>query len=204
MSNSNFNTTRCVMIISGPSGSGKSTLCQKIVENDPSISISISYTTRSKKSQEIDGQNYHFVSREEFERLIQENQMMEYTQIYDNYYGTPIQTIEANIKLNKDTVLDIETKGANLIQSKIPVESFSVFVMPKSMEILEERLRNRQRDSEEEITQRLENASREIAQAKNYDYIVINDDIDQAVENMIAILKAERLRSIRHQYKMIG
>lgn len=197
MSNSILTNSRCVMIVSGPSGSGKSTLCNMISETDSDIVPSISYTTRMRRNTEVEGEDYKFVSHEFFQSLIDKGLMLEYVEIYGNFYGTPIENIKANALNNKDTLFDIESRGAKLIKAKMPTEAFSVFVMPSSLAELANRLKLRGQNSSAEIELRLAGAKKEIAQLRSYDYVIINDDLNKATQDLKAILRAERLRASR-------
>ncbi|MDX1923889.1 MAG: guanylate kinase [Rickettsiaceae bacterium] len=197
MSNSNFNIYNSIMIISGPSGSGKSTLCNKILNKDANIVKSISYTTRSIRKGEVNGEDYYFISNDEFEDLISKNQMVEYTKIYDHYYGTPLRFIEESFAQGRDIIFDIESQGAKFIMNKFPKESFGVFILPSSIQDLEDRLVKRARDSEQEIATRLHNARNEINQIEFYNYIIVNEDLNKSSEDVLSILRAERLRRVK-------
>ncbi|MDX1917378.1 MAG: guanylate kinase [Rickettsiaceae bacterium] len=197
MSNNKLHNSRCVMIVSGPSGSGKSTLCDQLIKDDVNLELSISYTSRDQRPMEREGKDYHFLSKNVFQKMIDDGSMLEYTEIYGNYYGSPKETIRINSLNNKDTLFDIESKGARFIKTQIPNETFTVFVMPSDISELENRLKLRGRETEEEIKIRLSNAKKEIEQSLFYDYVVKNDDFLVALADLKSILRAERLKAFR-------
>jgi guanylate kinase len=182
-----------VFIISAPSGSGKSTLVNKIRETVPNLAFSISYTTRSPRGRERDGNEYYFVSREQFEQMIQENDFLEHADVFGNYYGTARRFLASAEEQGNDLLLDIDVQGASQIKSKLP-QAVSVFVLPPNREELERRLRERSQDSESVIQRRLYEASREIVNYEKYDYILVNDRLDESVKALEAILFSERLK----------
>lgn len=197
MSNLNFIKQGCVMVVSGPSGCGKTSLIKKLLEEDLNISLSISYTTRQPREGEIDGIDYNFIDVKKFNSMLEAGEILEYTEIYNNFYGTPKQAVENKIVNGKDILFDIDSKGANSIKFQMPNNTFSVFIMPPSMEELSLRLRNRGKDSEDTIATRLEGAFGEIKQINDYDYIVPNINLEKAVKHLHAILTAERLKCSR-------
>lgn len=194
MSNINFETLGSLIILSGPSGSGKSSVTKKILEINKNIAASISYTTRAKRLTEQNGVDYHFVDETTFSSMLVMGQMLEYTKIHENYYGTPKSTIEKNINAGIDTIFDVEANGAMAIRSKMPNSSISIFILPPSMEILGERLRYRSEDSEMSIMYRLENAKEEVRHIKEYDYVVVNNDLERTVAFIRVIIEAERFK----------
>ncbi len=203
MVSSPFNNHNLVLVVSGPSGCGKSTVVKALCETEETLRLSISATTRTPRPNEVDGVNYHFLTHTEFENNIEKNGFIEWAKYRDNYYGTPKTEIEKAHQENKDTILEIEVNGALQIkkQDLTPARSILIFLVPASYDILEERLRGRKTESEDELTNRLEIAKTEFRQIKHYDYCVINpeDDIEHAVRQIQAIISAERSRIIPEQ-----
>jgi guanylate kinase len=180
-----------VFIISAPSGSGKSTLVNEIRKLVPGLDFSISYTTRKPRGSERPGREYYYVSRPEFEAMVRQDEFLEYADVFGNYYGTArrfLRQAEAN---GQDLLLDIDVQGAEQIKSKLP-EAVRVFILPPDRNTLEARLRSRSQDAEEVIQLRLATASREIENYSKYDYILVNDRLDESTEALKAILLAER------------
>jgi guanylate kinase len=182
-----------VYIISAPSGSGKSTLVDKAREIVPGLDFSISYTTRPPRGNEQNGREYFFVSREEFQDMIQRDEFLEYADVFGNYYGTAKTVLRQAEARGKDLLLDIDVQGAEQIKRKLP-EAVSIFIMPPDRKVLEARLRKRSLDAEEVIQRRLVTASREIENYEKYDYILINDHLDESIDALMSILLAERLK----------
>ena len=183
-----------VFIISAPSGSGKSTLVNRVRKCVPGLEFSISYTTRKPRGHEQNGREYFFVSREEFERMIQRDEFLEYAMVFDNdYYGTARRFLEQAERDGNDLLLDIDVQGAAQIKKKIP-DAVSIFILPPNRMELEKRLRARSQDSEPVIQRRLKAAGREIENYHNYAYIVVNDRLEDSVKTLAAILQSERQR----------
>ncbi len=182
-----------VYIISAPSGSGKSTLVDKVRAIVSGLEFSISYTTRPPRGTEKNGQEYFFVSREEFQEMIRRDEFLEYADVFGNYYGTAKTVLRQAEARGKDLLLDIDVQGAEQIKRKLP-EAVSIFVMPPDRKTLEMRLRKRSLDAEQVIQRRLVTASREIENYGKYDYILINDRLDESIDALMAILLAERLK----------
>ncbi len=182
-----------VYIISAPSGSGKSTLVDGVWQIVPGLKFSISYTTRAHRGDEQDGREYFFVSRAEFEEMIAKDEFLEYANVFGNYYGTARRFLRQAKEEEKDLLLDIDVQGAAQIKAKIP-EAVSIFVLPPNRQELEKRLRTRSLDAEEVIHRRLVTASREIENYDKYDYILVNDRLDESIDALKSILLAERLK----------
>jgi guanylate kinase len=182
-----------VFIISAPSGSGKSTLVDQVRKLIPELDFSISYTTRSPRGNEQNGREYFFVSRQEFREMIRRDEFLEYADVFGNYYGTGKSVLRQAEERGKDLLLDIDVQGAEQIKGKLP-SALSIFIMPPDRKILEARLRKRSLDAEEVIQRRLVTASREIENYEKYDYILVNDRLDESIEALMAILLAERLK----------
>ncbi|MBX5494219.1 MAG: guanylate kinase [Bryobacteraceae bacterium] len=185
-----------VFIISAPSGSGKSTLVGRLMASVPGLTFSVSYTTRAPRGLEREGENYHYVSREEFERRIEAGEFLEYVHALGNYYGTHRSALERAEAEGLDLVLDIEVMGAAEVKKKLP-DAVSIFVLAPSREILEARLRSRGEDADEVIERRLARAAMEIEQYESYDYVLINDDLEETAQNLIGIVRAERVKRFR-------
>lgn len=182
-------------IISAPSGAGKSSLISALLSQDKShkMMVSVSHTTRNPRPGEVNGVHYHFVSHEEFEHLIEQDLFLEYAQVYgNNYYGTSLPAIEKNLADGIDVFLDIDWQGARQIRAKLPTVK-SIFILPPSMPELERRLIGRGQDSEEVIVKRMAQAVSEISHYDEYDYVIVNDDFEQALADLRHILRAERL-----------
>ncbi len=185
-----------LVIISGPSGSGKDSVLSLILNKETWLQKSISMTTREKRENEIDGVDYYFVSKEYFEKQISSKNMLESAVYSSNYYGTPKGPVDKWLEENKTVVLKIEVQGAEKIKKMYP-DSVSIFIMPPSMQVLEKRLRGRETDTEESIRMRMDAAIGEIQCADKYDYIVFNDILGDVVEDITAIIKAEKFKSSR-------
>src|ERR1051325_6790135 len=185
-----------VSIISAPSGSGKSTLVSRLLTNVPELMFSVSYTTRKPRGAEVNGQNYHFISREEFEGMLARDEFLEWAEVFGNYYGTHRSVLSQARATGNDLVLDIDVQGARQLKCKIP-EAVSVFILAPSRQILEQRLRARSEDRDEVIERRLRDAAEEIRNYKAYDYILINRDLAASDAILSAIVHAERVRRTR-------
>lgn len=200
MANTHLYKPSLVIVISGPSGSGKSTVIDALCKTDPTLKLSVSATTRNPRRGEVDGVNYHFLSKAAFEAHIQQGSFLEWAKYGDNLYGTLKSEIVAAREAEKDAVLEIEVKGSLQIrdqaQDLAPARSLLIFIVPPSFATLEKRLRRRQTESEKELKQRLDIAKSEVLQIQHYDYWVRNPNnaIQQAVEQIQAIIAAERSR----------
>lgn len=187
-----------LVILSAPSGTGKSTICRKLLQRRKGeLGYSISCTTREPRPGERHGKHYFFLTKEDFKRKIQRNEFLEWAIVHDQYYGTPRAFIEDAIKDGQQLLLAIDVQGAAAIRRKIP-DAVLIFVVPPSMESLKERLAAR-RDASESVAKRLANSKGEMSYAKNYDYIVVNDELEQAVDQIEAILTAETLKTSRQE-----
>ncbi|ADQ04419.1 guanylate kinase [Caldicellulosiruptor owensensis OL] len=185
-----------LIVISGPAGTGKGTVVGKLLEKNPNIKLSISKTTRKPRPGEKEGVNYFFVSREQFEEEIKNERFLEYAEYNNNYYGTPKDFVLESLRKGFDVILEIETKGALKIKKAFS-DAVLIFLLPPSLEELHRRLIKRGTESEDEIKTRLEIAKNEIKLVSEYDYCVINDDVDNAVEKIQKIIEVEKLRSKR-------
>ena len=185
-----------VFIISAPSGSGKSTLVKRLLANVPGLMFSISYTTRPPRGHEVEGENYHFISRADFEKRVALGEFLEHAEVFGNYYGTHCGVLEKAREQGADVVLDSDVQGARQLKSKIP-EAVTVFILAPSRQILEQRLRARSEDSDAVIERRLRDAANEIRNYSAYDYVLINKELTQSDETLAAIVRGERVRRNR-------
>jgi len=181
-----------VYIISAPSGSGKSTLVNELLKSVPDLEFSISYTTRAPRGSETNGRQYYFVTRPEFEKMIRDGEFLEHAEVFGNYYGTARRFLHEAEQNGRDLLLDIDVQGAAQIQQKLP-KAISIFILPPNRKTLEERLRKRSEDREEVIQRRLITASREIENYDRYNYILVNDRLEDSIEILQAVVRAERL-----------
>ena len=187
-----------LLVISGPSGTGKGTVCKRLLEKNKDIFLSVSATTRKPREGEIDGVSYHFFDEDKFRELIADNQFIEWAAFCDNYYGTPKAPVVENIDNGKDVLLEIEIEGAMKVRAKHP-EGVYIFLFPPSIEVLEERLKGRGTETDEVIAKRLARAKEEFKMCTKYNYYVVNDDLEKAVEEIEAIIIAEKARKERNQ-----
>jgi guanylate kinase len=185
-----------VFIISAPSGSGKSTLVRRLMTEIANLRFSVSYTTRKPRGAEVDGQDYHFIDRQEFERRLALNEFLESAEVFSNYYGTHRDELRISEAQGKDLVLDIDVQGAAQLKKRIS-NAVSIFILPPSRDILEQRLRSRSQDAEAVIRRRLADAAKEIRAYELYDYVLVNNDLDEAAETLKGIVRAERVRRKR-------
>lgn len=186
-----------MLVISSPSGAGKSTIARTLMDKDKQIGLSVSVTTRQRRQSEIEGVHYQFVSQREFERLRDSDSLLEWAQVHGNYYGTPREAVETAMGEGRDMLFDIDWQGAQQLQEKMGGDVVSIFILPPTMAELQSRLHRRAEDTEEVIATRLANSRSEIEHWLEYDYIVVNEDLDSAFASVQAIVEAERLRRDR-------
>ncbi len=190
--------TGLLIILSSPSGAGKSTLARRLMDWDATLRFSVSATTRPPRPGEVDGQHYHFTTPETFQQAVENQQMLEHAQVFGNFYGTPRAPVEAAMREGRDTLFDVDWQGGQQIRaSALGVHVVSIFVLPPTLPELERRLRSRAQDSDAVIAGRMDKSRDEISHWAEYDYVLINDDLDQTAERLRAILTAERLRRSR-------
>ena len=190
-----------VFIISAPSGSGKSTLVSRLLSEVDHLAFSVSYTTREPRPSEVDGVNYRFIGREEFEERVARGEFLEHADVFGHYYGTHVSALELAKAQASDLVLDIDVQGAAQLKKRIP-DAVTVFVLAPSREVLEQRLRARSQDSDEVIRRRLADAAREIRNYSLYDYVLVNENLNLAAETLQAIVRAERVKRVRVEDKI--
>ena len=196
-----LNDKGMLIVISGPSGVGKGTVRKALFEKrGHRLVYSISMTTRKPRQGEVDGVDYYFVSREEFQKRLDKNQFLEWAEFVGNYYGTPKDKVEEQIEMGKEVVLEIEVNGALQVLSKVK-DAVSIFIVPPGKQALYDRLRRRGTEPEEVIQERMAKANREFQLAHKYDYIVVNDDVDNAADRIMAIIRAEHAKTERSIYK---
>ena len=192
-----------IVAVSGPSGVGKGTVLARVEElieqaNPGSVGHSISVTTRAPRGQEKDGVEYYFRTKEEFEQMIEDGKIVEYDKYVDNYYGTPSEPLEKMIEKGQDVLFDITIEGSLALDRKFGDDAATIFILPPSMEVLENRLRGRGTETEEKIQLRMAQAKNEIKRAGEFEYIITNDDVDRAAHDILAIIKSEKLKASRN------
>ncbi len=185
-----------VFIISAPSGSGKSTLVSRLLASDPGLRFSVSYTTRKPRGNEKPGESYIYISHQEFNDRIQRDEFLEHAQVFGNYYGTNRKVLDQAQREGKDLILDIDVQGARQLKKRLP-EAVTIFILAPSRDILEQRLRARSEDSEQVIQRRLKDAAEEIRNYVQYDFVLVNHQVEESVATLAAIVRAERVRRTR-------
>ena len=189
-------------VMSSPSGAGKTTITRALLKNNPDVMISISATTRPRRAGEVHGQDYYFVEPDEFRAMAENGEMLEHAKVFENYYGTPAQPVREALESGKDVLFDIDWQGTQQLRESASDDLVTVFVLPPSRSELEKRLRTRSQDtmeSEEDIRHRMSKADSEMSHYSEYDYVIINNDIDEAIHKAQLILDGERLKRRRTQ-----
>ncbi len=186
-----------LIILSSPSGAGKSTLAKRLMAWDPSLKFSVSATTRAPRAGEVDGQDYYFRSRNQFQAMVRDGEMLEHAEVFGNFYGSPKTPVEQAMIAGRDTLFDIDWQGGQQIKQAMRSDVISIFILPPSIAELERRLRGRAQDSDAVIASRMAKSEAEISHWAEYDYVLINRDLDAAEAELRAILTAERLRRER-------
>ncbi|MFZ1815708.1 MAG: guanylate kinase [Rhizobiaceae bacterium] len=186
-----------MMVLSSPSGAGKSTIARNLLDNVSNLTMSVSVTTRARRDSEIDGVHYHFITRREFERLKESDALLEWAEVHGNFYASPRDPVEKAMSEGRDILFDIDWQGGLQLAEKARADVVSIFILPPSMTELRGRLNRRAEDTQEVIEKRLANALVEIPHWRDYDYVVVNDDLNRAFHQVEAILTAERLRRDR-------
>ena len=186
-----------MMVLSSPSGAGKTTITRKVLERDPSFTLSVSATTRARRPGEVHGRDYLFVTPGEFEAMVQEGEFLEHAKVFGNRYGTPAAPVLKALEAGRDVIFDIDWQGTQQVAEKARDDLVSVFVLPPSMSELEQRLRNRAQDGADVVKKRMASAGDEMSHWAEYDYVLVNRDFDDSVRKVEAIVQAERLRRAR-------
>jgi len=189
-----------LLILSSPSGAGKSTLSRRLMAWDQDVSFSVSATTRSPRCGEVDGREYYFKTRAEFQAMVKDGQMLEHAEVFGNFYGSPRGPVEDAMTQGRDTLFDIDWQGGQQIKQAMRGDVVSIFILPPSIAELESRLRGRAQDSEQVIAQRMAKSQAEISHWMEYDYVIVNRDLDAAFGELVTILQAERLRRDRQPH----
>lgn len=188
-----------LFVVSAPSGTGKTTVVDRLVERSTSLARSRSYTSRPQRAGEVEGVDYNFISRDRFEAMIEADAFLEFADIFGNLYGTGRAATEAMLESGADLVLVIDVQGARQVRERLPGRAVEIFVLPPSFDVLAARLKGRNKDSDEAIAERLATASMEVSAVDEYDYVVVNDDLDRCVGEIEAIIQAERARLVRRR-----
>ena len=186
-----------LLVLSSPSGAGKTTITRRLIERDPELAISVSVTTRAPRDGEIDGRHYRFIDAASFDRLVADGELLEHATVFGNRYGTPRGPVEATLANGSDIISDIDWQGTQQLKESVRSDLVSVFVLPPSMAALEQRLRTRAQDSAAVVRQRMAKSADEMSHWPEYDYVIVNRDLDGSVAQVHAILVAERLRRER-------
>lgn len=194
---SNIERRGVMLVLSSPSGAGKSTIARNLLSEFPQMELSVSVTTRKKRGSEIHGRHYHFIDEREFDRMRSSEGLLEWAEVHGNYYGTPRDPAEQAMREGRDMLFDIDWQGGKQLMEKARADVVSIFILPPSLEELKRRLVRRAEDAPEVIERRLANATEEITHWSEYDYVVINEDLDTAFEQVRSILVAEQLRRDR-------
>ena len=189
-----------LLILSSPSGAGKSTLSRRLMAWDTDLSFSVSATTRSPRTGEVDGREYYFKTRAAFQSMVKDGQMLEHAEVFGNFYGSPRGPVEDAMTQGRDTLFDIDWQGGQQIKQAMRGDVVSIFILPPSIAELESRLRGRAQDSEQVIAQRMAKSQAEISHWMEYDYVIVNRDLDTAFGELVTILQAERLRRDRQPH----
>lgn len=190
-----------LFVVSAPSGAGKTSLVRALLEDDADLQLSVSYTTRARRSGEIDGQHYHFVDQDTFEQMVAADAFVEYARVFGNAYGTAAATLRETLDDGQDLLLEIDWQGARQVRQRFP-ESVSVFIVPPSLPALDARLRGRGQDSDAVIRERMDKARDELSHWSEYQYLVVNDRFDQALSELRSIVTAERLRTAQQAARL--
>jgi guanylate kinase len=186
-----------MLVLSSPSGAGKTTLTRKLLDEDKGVALSVSVTTRTMRPGEKDGRDYHFVNRRQFDAMVEKNELLEWAEVFDNYYGTPKKAVMDALAVGRDVLFDVDWQGTQQLRDKAPNDLVSIFILPPSIPELERRLHKRAQDDYETIHRRMAKAADEMSHWQEYDYVVINHDLDDTFADVLAILAAERVKRDR-------
>jgi guanylate kinase len=188
-----------MLVLSSPSGAGKTTIAKALLQSEPDLSMSVSVTTRPARPGEVDGKDYYFISVAEYERLVRDSELLEHARVFDNHYGTPKAHVQRELAAGRDILFDIDWQGTQALKANARGDLVSIFILPPSHAELERRLRSRAQDSEEVVQNRMSRAADEMSHWPEYDYVIVNSDIDESIAATRAILAAERLRGSRRK-----
>lgn len=201
--NKSFNNSKDIerrglmYVLSSPSGAGKTSIATKLISQDEHISMSISMTTRKPRPGEVDGKDYIFVSKDEFNQAIEDNDLLEWAEVFGNYYGTPREAVEKQLKEGRDVLFDIDWQGTQQLHEKVGNDLVRLFILPPSVNVLEERLKRRGQDEDHIVQARMKEAANQISHWAEYDYVIINENLDESLSEVQNILNAERLKRER-------
>ena len=193
-----------LLVLSSPSGAGKTTITRRLLERDPTLSLSVSVTTRPRRPSEIDGRDYHFIDRTTFERMVEQGGLLEHATVFGNSYGTPRAPVDTAIAASRDVVTDIDWQGTQQLKRTVPDDLVTIFVLPPSLSALEARLKTRAQDSDAIVAARMAKAREEMSHWGEYDYVIVNDDLQKSVEQAEAIVAAERIKRGRMDKNSTG
>lgn len=189
-----------MIVLSSPSGAGKTTMTRRLLAQDPQIAMSVSVTTRSPRPGERDGEDYYFITKDKFSELEAEGELLEHARVFDNYYGTPREPVEEALAEGKDIVFDIDWQGAQQLTEAAADDLVKIFILAPNMRELEQRLRKRAQDSDDVIAKRMSKSENEISHWAEYDYVLVNENIDRAMGELLSIVTAERMRRKRQPW----
>jgi guanylate kinase len=193
-----------LLVLSSPSGAGKTTITRRLLERDPTLSLSVSVTTRPRRSSEIDGRDYHFIDQATFERMVANSELLENAIVFGNSYGTPRQPIEDAIAAGRDIVTDIDWQGTQQVSARLSADLVTIFILPPSLSALEARLRTRAQDSDEVVAARMAKSREEMSHWNEYEYVIVNDDLQNSVAQAEAIVLAERAKRGRVEQESLA
>ena len=194
-----------MLILSSPSGAGKTTLTRMLLQDKSTdLTLSVSVTTRQRRSSEVDGIHYHFITTRDFERMRKDDDLLESAEVHGNFYGTPRSPVEAVLEQGRDMLFDIDYQGTQQVRAKAGTDVVTVFILPPSMAELKHRLERRNEDAPDVIAKRLSNARNEIQRWTMYDYVIVNNDLQRAYSDVLSILRAERLKRSRQGHGITG
>ncbi len=197
MSGSPITRRGLLLVLSSPSGAGKTTIARRLVEDDPSLTLSVSVTTRPQRPGEIDGRDYRFIDQRQFDEMVAAGELLEHARVFGNCYGTPRRPIEDALAAGRDVVGDLDWQGTRQLAAKVPKDLVAVFVLPPSLAALKERLRHRAQDSAAVVAGRMSKSAEEMSHWAEYDYVIVNDTVEASLAQARAIVTAERLRRTR-------